>query len=91
MEGLEAPIVVVMVGSYWELFGIVSLWDWIAPEHSAGLCIGFAAGWDKTAVAPWGVIMVPLTSPWFWTFVWMGGIGMSVRETRNKLIPILCM
>ncbi len=53
MEGAEAPVIGVVVGSYWE-FGVVGLWDWVAPERSAGLCIGFTAGWEETAVAPWG-------------------------------------
>ncbi len=53
MEGAEAPFVGVVVGSYWE-FGVVGLWDWVAPERSAGLCVGFVAGWEETAVAPWG-------------------------------------
>ncbi len=43
MEGAEAPVVGVVVGSYWE-FSVVGLWDRVAPEHSAGLCLGFVAG-----------------------------------------------
>ena len=43
MEGVDAPVVGIVVVSYWGLFGIVGLWDWVAPEHSAGLCIRFAA------------------------------------------------
>ncbi len=53
MEGVEALVGGIVVGSYWE-FGVVGLWNWVAPEHSAGLCVGFVAGWEKTAVAPWG-------------------------------------
>jgi len=54
MEGTDAPVVGIVVVRYWGLFGVVGLWDWVALEHSAGLCVGFVTGWEETAVAPWG-------------------------------------
>jgi hypothetical protein len=91
MEGAEAPVVGIMVGSYWE-FGVVALWDRVSPECSAGLWLGLRWGGRKWLLFPGGDIMVPWTSPWSWPFAKMGGDGsMSVRETCNKLIPILFM
>ena len=43
MEGVEAPGVGVMAESYWEIC-VVGRWDQVAPGHSAGLHVGFAAG-----------------------------------------------
>ncbi len=77
MEGAEAPVVGIVVGSYWEL-SVVGLWDWVAPERSAGLCVGFAAGWEEMAVAPWGgrhgstdfsVVTAICQDGWGWKYV----------------------
>ncbi len=64
MEETEAPVIGVVVESYWE-FCVVGLWDQVILDHSAGLLIGFVAEWEEMDVAPWGGgIMVPWTSSW---------------------------
>ena len=89
MEGMQAPVIGVVVESNWELI-VVGLRDQDVPEHSAGLHVGFTTGWEETAVAPWGghngsqdFSVVPS--------IWQDGRGgsLSVCETRKKLIPIL--
>ena len=53
MEETEAPVIGVVVESYWE-FCVVGLWDQVILDHSAGLLIGFVAEWEEMDVAPWG-------------------------------------
>ena len=53
MEETQAPVIGVVVESYWECC-VVGLWDQVIPDHSAGLLIGFVAELEEMAVAPWG-------------------------------------